>query len=122
MPGVQVDAADPYRFTVSLNQPYPQLRYLMAMHFTTPIAREAVEAYRDQSSLYHMVGCGLFRLAEYSPHERIVLVRNENSAVETYPTSGAPGVDPVLLRDAGKRLPVHESRRVPDHHRTDHQL
>jgi oligopeptide transport system substrate-binding protein len=105
MPGVQVDPANPYRFTVSLNQPYPQLRYLMAMHFTTPIAREAVEAYRDQSSLYHMVGCGLFRLAEYSPHERIVLVRNENAAGETYPTSGPPGIDPALLRDAGKALP-----------------
>jgi oligopeptide transport system substrate-binding protein len=106
MPGVQVDPANPYRFSVSLNQPYPQLRYLMAMHFTTPIAREAIEAYADQSSLHHMVGCGLFRLKEYTPHERIVLVRNENAAGETYPTSGPPGIDPALLRDAGKALPL----------------
>jgi oligopeptide transport system substrate-binding protein len=105
MPGVRVDSANPYRFTVSLNQPYPQLRYLMAMHFTTPIAREAVDAYGNESSLYHMVGCGLFRLAEYTPHDRIVLVHNENSAGATYPTSGAPGIDRALLRDAGKPLP-----------------
>jgi ABC-type transport system substrate-binding protein len=105
MPGVQVDAADPYRFIVSLNQPYPQLRYLMAMHFTTPIAHEAVEAYGQESSLHHMVGCGLFRLSEYTPHDRVVLVRNENSPGELYPTSGAPGIDPALLRDLGKRLP-----------------
>lgn len=105
MPGVQVDPSNPYRFTVSLNQPYPQLRYLMAMHFTTPIAREAVEAYGSQSSLYHMVGCGLFRLEEYTPHERVVLVRNENSAGERYPTSGAPGIDPALLRNANQPLP-----------------
>jgi ABC-type transport system substrate-binding protein len=105
MPGVQADPTNPYRFSIALNQPYPQLRYLMAMHFTTPIAREAVDAYGDQSSLYHMVGCGLFRMAEYTPHERVVLLRNENSPGAFYPTSGPPGIDPTLLRDAGKPLP-----------------
>jgi ABC-type transport system substrate-binding protein len=105
MPGVQVDPSNPFRFTLMLNQPYPQLRYLMAMHFTTPIAREAIQTYGAESSLRHMVGCGLFRLAEYTPHDRIVLVRNENAAGATYPTSAPSSIDPALLQDSGKSLP-----------------
>jgi oligopeptide transport system substrate-binding protein len=37
LPGVTVDPTDPYSFRIRLVQPYPQLRYLMTMHFTTPV-------------------------------------------------------------------------------------
>lgn len=105
LPGVKVDPTNPYRFSVSLSEVYPQLRYLMAMHFTTPIPREAVEYYGDKFALHHTVGCGPFKLVEYTPHERVVLERNLNSPGSTYPTSGAPGINPQLLADAGKKIP-----------------
>ena len=40
--GLQLDPKDKYAFRILLNQPYPQLRYLMAMSFTAPIPSEAV--------------------------------------------------------------------------------
>jgi ABC-type transport system substrate-binding protein len=103
--GVQLDPHNPFRLTILLSQPYPQLRYLLAMHFTTPVPHEAVEAYADAFAFQHPVGCGLFKMAEYTPHDRIVLVRNPNCTNENYPTTAKPGTPPDLLADAGKPLP-----------------
>ena len=77
--GVRVVPGDPYAFTVELNQPYPQLRFLMAMAFTTPQAREAVEKYGDQYALHHPVGCGTFMLKEYVANDHTDLIRNPNA-------------------------------------------
>ncbi len=87
IPGIQVDGNDPCSFTISLNQSYPQLRYIMAMHFTSPQAHEAVDLYGDQYALHHPVGCGLFVMQEYRPHQGILLARNPNSYVEKFPSS-----------------------------------
>lgn len=104
--GLQADAKDPYAFRILLNQPYPQLRYLMAMNFTTPIPREAVKRYGPEFRR-HPVGCGPFVLAEWSPKLRLVLKRNPNYRVEQYPSEGDPGDrEAGLLADAGKRLPL----------------
>ncbi len=95
--GLQLDPKDPLAFRVLLNQPYPQLRYLMAMHFTTPqLAR-------------HPVGSGAYMMEEYKSKQRIVLTANPNRREEFYPTEGEPGDRQAgLLRDAGKRLPLAE--------------
>jgi ABC-type transport system substrate-binding protein len=34
-----------YTFDLHVSRPYPQLLYWLAMHFTSPVAREAVEYY-----------------------------------------------------------------------------
>ncbi|MDX1933981.1 MAG: ABC transporter substrate-binding protein [Capsulimonadales bacterium] len=108
LPGVRVDKNDPYTFYIFLNQPYPQLKYLMAMHFTTPQAREAVEFYKDEYAR-HMVGCGPYRMAEYKPKQRITLVANPNRHKDYYPTEGEPGDrEKGLLEDAGKPLPLND--------------
>ena len=115
--GLQTDPTDPYTFRIVLNQPYPQLRYLMAMHFTSPLAHEAVDKYGDENLgadvpdsaklSVHPVGCGAFQLTEYKKKSRIVLRANPNYREETYPTEGAPGDSEAgLLADAGKRLPL----------------
>ncbi|MBW3623629.1 MAG: hypothetical protein KY468_09515 [Armatimonadetes bacterium] len=106
--GLQLDPNDPYTFRILLNQPYPQLRYLMAMHFTTPQAHEAVKKYGDELAR-HPVGCGPYVLAEFIPKQRIVLKANPNRYPEYYPTEGEPGDrEKGLLKDAGKRLPLNE--------------
>ncbi|MCW3098206.1 MAG: ABC-type oligopeptide transport system,periplasmic component, partial [Chthonomonadaceae bacterium] len=106
MEGLQLDPQDPYTFRILLNQPYPQLRYLMAMHVTTPLAHEAVEKYGKGLAL-HPVGCGPFLLTEFQPKGHIFLKANPNYREETYPTEGAPGDrEAGLLKDAGKRLPL----------------
>ncbi len=102
--GVKVDPKDPFSFSVTLNQPYPQLNYIMAMAFTTPQAREAVETYGDQYALHHPVGCGLFYLKEYRAHQDVMLVRNPNAYYSTFPTTADDRLKP-LLADAGKQVP-----------------
>lgn len=115
--GLQVDPADPYTFRIVLNQPYPQLRYLMAMHFTTPMAHEAVEKYGDENLgkdapdyaklSVHPVGCGAFQVTEYVKKSRILLQANPNYREEYYPAEGAKGDSgTAILADAGKRLPL----------------
>jgi len=105
--GLETDP-DPYTFHITLSQPYPQLRYLMAMHFTTPLAHEAVERYGKELAR-HPVGSGAFVLAEYTPKGRIVLVKNPNFRADYYPTEGAPGDrEAGLLEAAGQRLPLAE--------------
>ena len=103
--GLQLDPSDPYTFRIVMNQQYPQLKYLMAMTFTTPIPHEAAEKYGEELAR-HPVGCGPFVMTEYTPKMRIVLERNPNYRVEYYPSEGAPGdKEAGLLVDAGKRLP-----------------
>lgn len=107
--GLQLDPKDPLTFRILLNQPYPQLRYLMTMHFTTPQAHEAIEKYGKEIAR-HPVGCGPYLLAEYKSKQRLVLKANPNRPNETYPTAGMPGDRKAgLLRDAGKRLPLVET-------------
>ena len=115
--GLQLDPIDPYTFRIVLNQPYPQLRYLMAMHFTTPLAHEAVDRYGDENLgektpdnekfSVHPVGCGAYTITRYDKKSRIVLKANPNYREEYYPSEGAPGDrEAGLLADAGKRLPL----------------
>ena len=103
---------DPYTFHITLSQPYPQLRYLMAMHFTTPLAHEAVERY-GKDLARHPVGSGAFVLAEYTPKGRIVLVKNPNFRADYYPSEGAPGDHEAgLLKAVGQRLPLVEKIQI----------
>lgn len=106
--GLQLEPKNPYVFHLLLNQPYPQLRYLMAMHFTTPLAHEAVAKYGRELAR-HPVGCGPFLLTDYIPRQRIILEVNPNRRKEFYPAEGEPGDrENGLLADAGKRLPLVE--------------
>jgi len=117
VPGLQLDPKDPHTFRVLLNQPYPQLRYLMAMHFTSPLAHEAVSEYgkllRD-----HPVGCGPYVLTEYTKKQQIVLEKNPNRVPEYYPTEGGAGdAEAGLLADAGEQLPLADKvifRFIPE--------
>ncbi len=108
IPGVSQVPGDPYTFSITLNQPYPQLKYIMAMHFTSPQAHEAVERYGDQYALHHPVGCGQFMLGEYHAHQAVILVRNPNAYIERFPTQADPNLS-YMLSDAGKRIPFVDS-------------
>jgi ABC-type transport system substrate-binding protein len=112
IPGLETDP-DPYTFHITLSQPYPQLRYLMAMHFTTPLAHEAVERY-GKDLARHPVGSGAFVLAEYTPKGRIVLVKNPNFRADYYPSEGAAGDRAAgLLKAVGQ--PPAAGRENSDH-------
>ena len=121
--GLQTDPADPYSFRIVMNQPYPQLRFLMALPFTGPLAEEVLDRYADErvdpntpdllKLSRHPVGCGPFVLKEYVKKSRIVLKPNPNRRAEYYPTDGAPGDHEAgLLSDAGRQLPLVDGIQI----------
>ena len=108
--GLQVDPHDPYTFRVLLRDKYPQLKYLFAMTFTSPIPHEAVEYYNGHGKndfRKHPVGTGPYYLAEWTENMRLVLKQNPYYHTDRYPSTGAPGDRAKgLLADAGKALPL----------------
>ncbi len=107
VPGLQ--ALDRYTLQITLVKPYPQLLWVMAMHYTAAVPREAVEFYgRDFSR--NPVGSGPYILREWTPNYRLDYVRNpkwqETGRMERYPSHGTPEDEAAgLLTDAGKPLP-----------------
>src|SRR5581483_5988123 len=93
------EIVDDQTFNVHLLQAYPQIIYWMAMHFMTPVAREAVEYYDGKEHpdgpkgemvqrpafQWHPVGTGAFILEHYAPASRARLVRNPNYRTEVFP-------------------------------------
>ena len=106
--GLYLDPKDPLVFHIRLREAYPQLKYLMAMHFTTPIAREAAEKYGKELAR-HPVGCGQYILSEYLPKRRMALTPNPNRYPAFYPRQGEAGdAEKGWLQDAGKQLPLNK--------------
>ncbi len=112
-----VEVLDAHTFKLHLLQPYPQILYWMAMHFTAPVAREAVEYYDGKEHAgepgtrplfkFHPVGNGPFQIVEWKRGQRFRLVRNERYHTTVFPSGGWPperaAVDAPL---AGHALPL----------------
>ncbi len=111
-----IEVIDERTFRIHLTRPYPQILYWLAMHCTTPVAREAVEYYdgkehegviREDFRKFKTVGTGPFRVAEYVPRQRVRLIRVEGYATTTFPTDGFPPKKAEWLRQfAGQPLPL----------------
>jgi len=111
-----IEIVDDRTFRLHLSKPYPQILYWLAMHCTTPVAREAAEYYdgkehngviRPDFRKFKAVGTGPFRIAEYVPRQRVRLVRVEGYATTTFPSDGFPPDKAAWLQQfAGKPLPL----------------
>ena len=112
-----VTVVDDHTFEILIRGKYPQFLYWMSMNFFAPIPWEA-DLFYQQKALKaknisfdtYPVGTGAYYLAENNPNHRMVLKRNENFHVEYYPQmdtkeANGLGIDAVLLKDAGKKLP-----------------
>ena len=123
-----IEVVDSHTFRIHLIKPYPQILYWMAMHFTTPVAREAVEYYdgkehpdgpNGQKRLrpefkWHPVSTGPYRIYEHEPNASYRLVANPNYTATTFPTDGWPPEKEALLRPlAGKKLPLIDEVQLP---------
>ena len=102
-------AIDPYTFQIRLKRPYPQLLWVLAIHYAVAVPREAVEYY-GEDFVNHPVGTGPYMLESWRKNYRLEYVRNpkweETGRVETYPTRGEPqDREAGLLADAGKSIP-----------------
>ncbi|NLB56305.1 MAG: hypothetical protein GX811_11180 [Lentisphaerae bacterium] len=102
-------ALDDRTLQITLSRPYPQLLWILAMHYAFAVPREAVEFY-GQDFLNHPVGTGPYILKSWRRNYRVEFVRNpkweETGRVELYPSEGEPAdYESGLLDDAGKAIP-----------------
>ncbi len=108
-----VTALSPYQYRIRINGKYPQFMYWLAMTFFAPMPWEA-DVFYGQPGLadknitldWYPLGTGAYWLAENNPNRRMILQKNPNFHMETYPSEGEAGdTDKGLLKDAGKPLP-----------------
>lgn len=102
-------ALDDRTLQIELTGSYPQLLWILAMHYSFAVPREAVEFYGDDL-VNHPVGTGPHILHKWKRNYRIEFVRNpkwaETGRVELYPSEGsAADCAAGFLDDAGQQLP-----------------
>lgn len=100
-----LQAPDDHTLIIELKQPYPQLRYALAMSFTAPMPREVIEYYKNDLN-HEAVGTGAFQFVKWNKSLDITLERNKNYHKSLYPTKGDRlSYEQKLLEDRGKQLP-----------------
>ncbi len=102
-----IEIVDRYTLRIRLRQPDFDFAYVLAMPATAAVAREVVEAYRNDIGA-HPVGTGPYRLVEYKRSSRIVLEANPGYRGEIF-AERAPddAADAAIARYlAGKTLPL----------------
>ena len=72
-----LQSPDDYTLVIKLKKPWPQIIYLLAHNPTSPMAREAVEYYKDDI-INHPVGTGPFMLKVWNRGSYLELVKNPN--------------------------------------------
>lgn len=108
-------ALDPYTIQITLNQPYPQLTYTLAMGYSSFVPREAVEHYGKEFGI-NPVGSGPYQLVSFNT-KKAVLRRNSNFREEFFDLE-YEGYDPEtqawanLEKLQGKRIPISENVEV----------
>jgi ABC-type transport system substrate-binding protein len=99
-------ALDDFTLQIKLKKPWPQIIYMLAHLPTAPMAKEAVDYYKD-NIINVAVGTGPFKMIEGPRGNRIVMVRNPKFRKEYYPSEGEPiDKEKGFLKDAGKKLPL----------------
>ncbi len=103
-----LQALDSHTLKITLNAPYPQLPYTLAVGFSGVVAREAVEKYGRELSI-RPVGSGPFKLERFDT-AKAVFVPNRNFRQEPVDLK-AEGFDPAL--HAGLNLQQIDGRSPP---------
>jgi ABC-type transport system substrate-binding protein len=101
-------ALDDYTLQITVNEPFPQLTYTLAMGYASFVPREAVEFYGKEFAL-NPVGSGPYRIESFST-QKAVFVKNENYR-EEYFDLGYEGYAPESQGWAG--LEVLQGKRIP---------
>lgn len=83
-------AEDERTVRIRLTAPYPQLLWVLAMHYASVVPREAVEYYGEAFTM-HPVGTGPFRLKAWRRNHRLVFERNP---------AWTPGASETIMRPA----------------------
>ena len=107
-PVAGLTAVDPHTIRITLNAPYPQLTYTLAMSFSAIVPREAVDKYGRELSI-RPVGSGPFRMDRFDT-AKAVLSANPHFRQEPLDLA-AEGYDPA--QHDGLGLKALEGRAPP---------
>lgn len=101
-----LQAPDKTTLIVKLTKPYYQLHYVLAMGYTSVVPKEVVEKF-GKEFLNHPVGTGPFKFESWTRNSQVVLKKNPEWNLHTYPKDGE-GTDTAsgYLADAGQKLPL----------------
>jgi ABC-type transport system substrate-binding protein len=104
-------ALDRYTLRIRFRNPDYVFKWWLSFDGLAAVAREVVEAYRDESNrvMDRPVGTGPYRLKDWTRGQKIVLEANPDFRDETYPVPG-PGSDPadaeIARENTGRKLPI----------------
>ena len=101
-------AIDRYTVEMKLIKPAYTMVDLMQQYNWSPVAREVIEAYRDVQGRAqgNPVGAGPYMIKQWSKGSKIVLTRNPNFTVGTFPTDGEAADAETLAKYKGQSLPI----------------
>src|SRR5437667_447502 len=112
-PVAGLQTPDRHTLVIRLKQPDLNFSYVLAFPLTGAVAREAIEAYGDESPS-HPVGSGPFLLKRYVRSSKIVLAANPGYRGQLW--DFAPGDDPrqreIASQMQGKRLPLLDAVEI----------
>ena len=110
-----LQALDEHTIRITLNKPFPQLRYTLAMGYSSVTPREAVAHYGKEFGI-NPVGSGPYKLKSFST-KKAVMVRNESYREEYFDleyegydrkTQGWAGLEKLQ----GQRLPIMDTTEI----------
>jgi oligopeptide transport system substrate-binding protein len=99
-------ALDDYTIQIKLTRPYPQLLNVLAMGFSSPMAKEVTAKYGQTGLSQYIVGTGPFILDGYVAGSKVDLKKNPNYREVLYPSDGdAEAQGQGLTAAAGQKIP-----------------
>lgn len=107
-------APDSQTLVLRLTKKFPQLNYILAMRYLSPVPHEAIDHYGPDISS-HTVGTGPFIVKEFVRNSHVSFEKNPNFREEFFPKkeSPVPGATPAASDlDYGKQLPLTEKIKV----------
>jgi len=110
-----LQAEGKYKLVITLNAPFPQLIYTLAMGYASFVPHEAVTYYGKAFGI-HPVGSGPYRLVDFST-KKAILKKNPKYRKESFDLA-AEGYDPVTQEWShvamidGKTLPITENVEI----------
>ena len=100
-----VETPDDHTLVLKLEKPYPQLKYVLAMSFISPIPREALLKLNNNFE-NNIIGTGPYYLDQWIKDSKIILKKFSDYHESYYPKLGDRFANQNdLLKDAGKKLP-----------------
>ena len=96
-----------YQFRIHLTKPYPQFLFVLAMNYTSVVAKEAVEYYGDQFPK-HPIGTGPFTLKTWKRGSKLEFVRNPDYRQEFFPKKSL-----ITENDQHLKLSEYADKQIP---------